>query len=133
MKGVSPVPYKHRQQQHRRPDTQRRKRPFYPPGWDSVPGLPVRRGTALRLGAVPMARKRKIDDHGTGIPVHEVDALARILLPKISLFRERGRTGRTAGVCRVEGTTGTRQGETGLTQSGGIYKRCSRLCPIILL
>ena len=66
-----------------------------------------------------MARKRKIDDHGTGIPVHEVDALARILLPKISLFRERGRTGRTAGVCRVEGTTGTRQGETGLTHKAG--------------
>lgn len=57
-----------------------------------------------------MARKKKVNDYGTGIPVHEVDALARILLPKISLFRERGRTGRTAGVCRVEGTTGTRQG-----------------------
>ena len=35
-----------------------------------------------------MARKRKIDDHGTGIPVHEVDALARILLPKIQAFFE---------------------------------------------
>ena len=39
-----------------------------------------------------MARKKKVNDYGTGIPVHEVDALARILLPKISLFRERGRT-----------------------------------------
>ena len=35
-----------------------------------------------------MARKRKIDDHGTGIPVHEVDALARILIPKIQAFFE---------------------------------------------
>lgn len=33
-----------------------------------------------------MARKRKINDHGTGIPVHEVDALARVLLPKIQAF-----------------------------------------------
>ena len=35
-----------------------------------------------------MARKREINDHGTGIPVHEVDALARILLPKIQAFFE---------------------------------------------
>ena len=35
-----------------------------------------------------MARKRKINDHGTGIPVHEVDALARVLLPKIQAFFE---------------------------------------------
>ncbi len=35
-----------------------------------------------------MARKRKINDYGTGIPVHEVDALARILLPKIQAFFE---------------------------------------------
>ena len=35
-----------------------------------------------------------------------------------SLFRERGRT---AGVCRVESTAGTRQGETGLTKGGNIY------------
>ena len=30
-----------------------------------------------------MARKKKVNGYGTGIPVHEVDALARILLPKI--------------------------------------------------
>lgn len=35
-----------------------------------------------------MARKRKINDYGTGIPVHEVDALARVLLPEIQAFFE---------------------------------------------
>ena len=35
-----------------------------------------------------MARKKKFNDYGTGIPVHEVDALARILLPKIQAFFE---------------------------------------------
>jgi hypothetical protein len=35
-----------------------------------------------------MARKRKINDHGTGIPVHEVEALARVLLPEIQAFFE---------------------------------------------
>ena len=33
-----------------------------------------------------MARKRKINDHGTGIPYHEVEALARVLLPEIQAF-----------------------------------------------
>ena len=33
-----------------------------------------------------MARKRKIHDHGTGIPYHEVEALARVLLPEIQAF-----------------------------------------------
>ena len=36
-----------------------------------------------------MARKKKVNDYGTGIPVHEADALARILLPKIQAFFER--------------------------------------------
>ena len=35
-----------------------------------------------------MPRKKKIDDHGTGIPRHEVEALARILLPEIQRFYE---------------------------------------------
>ena len=35
-----------------------------------------------------MARKKKVYGYGTGIPVHEVDALARILLPKIQAFFE---------------------------------------------
>ena len=35
-----------------------------------------------------MARKKKVNDYGTGIPVYEMDALARILLPKIQAFFE---------------------------------------------
>lgn len=35
-----------------------------------------------------MARKKKINDYGTGIPYHEVEALARILLPEIQAFFE---------------------------------------------
>ena len=35
-----------------------------------------------------MARKKKVNDYGTGIPVHEVGALASILLPKIQAFFE---------------------------------------------
>lgn len=32
--------------------------------------------------------KKKINDHGTGIPLHEVEALTRILLPQIQEFFE---------------------------------------------
>ena len=35
-----------------------------------------------------MARKKKVNDYGTGIPYHEVEALARILLPEIQAFFE---------------------------------------------
>ena len=35
-----------------------------------------------------MAGKKKVNDHGTGIPVHEVNALVRILFPKIQAFFE---------------------------------------------
>ena len=35
-----------------------------------------------------MARKKKINDYGTGIPYHEVEALARVLLPEILAFFE---------------------------------------------
>lgn len=35
-----------------------------------------------------MARKKKQSDYGTGIPVHEVEALARVLLPEIQAFFE---------------------------------------------
>ena len=35
-----------------------------------------------------MARKKKVNDYGTGIPLHEVEALARILLPEIQAFFE---------------------------------------------
>ena len=65
-----------------------------------------------------MARKKKVNDYGTGIPVHEVDALARILPPEdTSLFRERGRT---AGVCKVESTKEKDQDKTGITRGGNI-------------
>ena len=32
--------------------------------------------------------KKKPNDYGTGIPLHEVEALARILLPQIQTFFE---------------------------------------------
>ena len=35
-----------------------------------------------------MARKKKPNDYGTGIPLHEVEALARVLLPEIQKFFE---------------------------------------------
>ena len=35
-----------------------------------------------------MARKKKVNDYGTGIPYHEVEALARVLLPEKQAFFE---------------------------------------------
>ena len=35
-----------------------------------------------------MARKKKVNDYGTGIPYHEVEVLARVLLPEIQAFFE---------------------------------------------
>ena len=35
-----------------------------------------------------MARKKKVNDYDTGIPYHEVEALARVLLPEIQAFFE---------------------------------------------
>ena len=35
-----------------------------------------------------MARKKKVNDYGTGIPYHEVEALARVLLPELQAFFE---------------------------------------------
>ena len=35
-----------------------------------------------------MAKSKKKNDYGTGIPRHEVEALARILLPEIQKFFE---------------------------------------------
>lgn len=32
--------------------------------------------------------KKKTNDYGTGIPIHEVEALARVLLPEIQKFFE---------------------------------------------
>ena len=35
-----------------------------------------------------MARKKKVNDYGTGIPYHEVEALAHVLLPEIQALFE---------------------------------------------
>lgn len=35
-----------------------------------------------------MPRKKKLNDYGTGIPLQEVEALARVLLPEIQAFFE---------------------------------------------
>ena len=35
-----------------------------------------------------MPRKKKPNDYGTGIPYHEVEALARVLPPEIQAFLE---------------------------------------------
>ena len=35
-----------------------------------------------------MAGKKKPNDYGTGIPYHEIEALARVLLPEIQAFFE---------------------------------------------
>ena len=35
-----------------------------------------------------MARQKEISDYGTRIPYHEVEALARVLLPEIQAFFE---------------------------------------------
>ena len=35
-----------------------------------------------------MSRKKKVNDYGTGIPLHEVEALARVRLPEIQGFFE---------------------------------------------
>ena len=35
-----------------------------------------------------MPRKKKPNDYGTGIPYHEVEVLARVLLPEIQAFFE---------------------------------------------
>ena len=35
-----------------------------------------------------MSKKKKVNDYGTGIPRHEVEALARVLLPEIQAFFE---------------------------------------------
>ena len=35
-----------------------------------------------------MARKKKVNDYGTGIPYQEGEAVARVLLPEIQAFFE---------------------------------------------
>ena len=33
-----------------------------------------------------LVKKKKVNDYGTGIPQHEMEALARVLLPEIEKF-----------------------------------------------
>lgn len=33
-----------------------------------------------------MAKNKKVNDYGTGIPRHEIEAFARVLLPEIEKF-----------------------------------------------
>lgn len=55
-----------------------------------------------------MARKKKPNDYGTGIPLHEVEALARVLLPEIQAFL-RARRGRGSfGSGKYSGTRNKR-------------------------
>ena len=48
-----------------------------------------------------MARKKKINDYGTGIPYHEVEALARVLLPEIQAFFESEEGQREFAECKA--------------------------------
>ena len=64
--------------------------------------------------------KKKPNDYGTGIPFHEVEALARVLLPEIQKFFESAE-----GVQGVEGKTA----EIMMKEMRGIQPRClSSLC-----
>ena len=55
--------------------------------------------------------KKKPNDYGTGIPPHEVEALARVLRPEMQKFFE------------SEGSSGSeRNGKTEMTTSGGASK-----------
>ena len=48
--------------------------------------------------------KKKQNDYGTGIPLHEVEALARVLLPEIQKFfeSEEGTKGKVSGEWKRE-------------------------------
>ena len=40
----------------------------------------------MSMGGNHLAKKKAINDYGTGIPQHEMEALARVLLPEIEKF-----------------------------------------------
>ena len=42
--------------------------------------------TGERNGLLKNGKKKKSNDYGTGIPQHEMEALARVLLPEIEKF-----------------------------------------------
>ena len=54
-----------------------------------------------------MARRKKINDYGTGIPYHEVEALARVLLPEIQKFFESEEGQREFAEWKAQRDTGT--------------------------
>ena len=45
-------------------------------------------GGGFKTGGRAYGEEEKVNDCGTGIPVHEVEALARFLLPEIQAFFE---------------------------------------------
>ena len=40
----------------------------------------------MSMGGNHLAKKKAINDYGTGIPQHEMETLARVLLPEIEKF-----------------------------------------------
>ena len=51
--------------------------------------------------------KKKPNDYGTGIPLHEVEALARVLLPEIQKFFESEEGQREFAEWKAQRDTGT--------------------------
>lgn len=77
-----------------------------------------------------MPRKKKPNDYGTGIPYHEVEALARILLPEIQAFlRVRRGSGNTPS-----GKQGTRPNKrTRHNKGGNIYNDAPALAVLTVI
>ncbi len=67
-------------------------------------------------GGDTMPRKKKPNDYGTGIPYHEVEALARVLLPEIQAFFESEEGQREFAEWKAQ--TADRTTETGITKAG---------------
>ena len=63
-----------------------------------------------------MPRRKKPNDYGTGIPYHEVEALARVLLPEIQAFFESEDGQRE--YAEVESKAAGRTREQGITEAG---------------
>lgn len=73
-----------------------------------------------------MARKKKVNDYGTGIPYHEVEALARILLPEIQAFLSARKGGGSLPSGRNSGKPINRNR---CDKRREHLQRCSRLIP----
>ena len=72
-----------------------------------------------------MPHRKKPNDYGTGIPYHEVEALARVLLPEIQAFFESEDGQREYAEWKAKQAGRTR--EQDITQRREHLKRCSRL------